>query len=132
MTLGSRRMAVMALAGASRSQAMKLRPAEDDATAEHRCVDPPPLAGDFHLSSMSVREGAVLSDRYRVLHRCSGGWLAYDERLDRAVFVEPIAAEGEHPVECVRRAAAAGNVSPVDAIISGDSAFLVRAMCLVA
>jgi hypothetical protein len=122
-------MAIMALAEASRSDSMKAHAGETDATAEQRCVDQP--APDGNSLSMSVCEGALLSDRYRVLHRCSGGWLAYDERLDRAVFVEPIAGQGEHPVECARRAAA-GDVPPVDAVIAGDAAFLVRAMCLVA
>jgi hypothetical protein len=121
----------MALVKPRGSESIETHHVGNDPTAEHRVVDQPAPAGEVHGSSRSVCEGALLSDRYRVLHRCSGGWLAYDERLDRAVFVEPITGQGEHPVECVRRAAG-GDVPPVDAIIAGDTAFLVRAMCLVA
>ena len=46
--------------------------------AEYRFRGQSVPAGEFDGSSISVSEGAVLSDRYLVLHRCSGGWLAYD------------------------------------------------------
>lgn len=79
----------------------------------------------------SLHEGALLSGRYRVLQRIAGGWLAYDERLSRPVFVAAILGQGECAAERVRREAARG-VPLVDAIIAGDAAFAVRAMSHIA
>lgn len=79
----------------------------------------------------SLHEGALLSGRYRVLQRIAGGWLAYDERLSRPVFVAAILGQGECAAERVRREAARG-VPLVDAIIDGDAAFAVRAMSHIA
>ena len=76
---------------------------------------------------VNLHEGALLSGRYRILHRIAGGWLAFDERLSRPVFVAAIGGEGDLPAELVRREAARG-VPLVDAIIAGEAAFAVRAM----
>jgi hypothetical protein len=93
-----------------------------DETQEVQCVEE--LVGE---PSVSLHEGALLSRRYRVLHRTAGGWIAFDERLSRPVFVSAIVGQGDLPAERVRREAARG-VPLVDAIIAGDAAFAVRAM----
>jgi len=86
-------------------------------------VSQPRLSG----ATVTLYEGALLSGRYRMLQPIAGGWLAFDERLSRPVFVAAIAGRGERPAERVRREAAQG-APLVDAIIAGDTAFAVRAM----
>jgi len=80
------------------------------------------------LPTDDPQEGQLLSGRYRVLHPVVGGWLAFDERLARPVFVATLLAEGcESPAQRIRREAARG--APLaDGIVAGDAAFAVRAL----
>jgi len=102
-----------------------------DETRQVRCVEEltaePESEAWITRPLVNLHEGALLSSRYRILHRIAGGWLAFDERLSRPVFVAAIVGQGELPAERVRREAARG-APLVDAIIAGDTAFAVRAM----
>jgi hypothetical protein len=102
-----------------------------DETRQVQCVEEliaePASGARITHPVVHLHEGALLSGRYRILHRIAGGWLAFDERLSRPVFVAALVGQGDLPAERVRREAARG-VPLVDAIIAGEAAFAVRAM----
>jgi hypothetical protein len=77
------------------------------------------------LETAGLSEGLLLGYRYRLLHPVDRGWSAYDERLQRTVFVEPIVREGETPQQRIRSEAAFG-AALLDAVVCGDAAFAVR------
>jgi len=77
------------------------------------------------LEPAGLSEGLLLGYRYRLLHPVDRGWSAYDERLQRTVFVEPITRGGETPRQRIRSEAAFG-AALLDAVVCGDAAFAVR------
>jgi len=69
--------------------------------------------------------GRLIGHRYRILEPVGRGWRAYDERLRRPVFVEPIREGGDTPEQRIRSEAARGRTL-LDAVVCRDTAFAVR------
>jgi hypothetical protein len=72
-----------------------------------------------------LREGLLIGHRYRILESAGRGWRAYDERLRRSVYVDPILRGGETPQQRIRSEAAFG-VTLLDAFVWADTALAVR------
>jgi hypothetical protein len=83
--------------------------------------------GHEELSSepTGLREGLVVSHRYRILEPAGHGWRAYDERLRRTVYVEPILQAGATPQQRIR-SEAAFDLTLLDAFTWADTALAVR------
>jgi len=73
----------------------------------------------------ALRGGRLIGHRYRIVEPVGRGWRAYDERLRRTVFVEPIRGGGDTPQQRIRSEAARGRTL-LDAVVCGDTAFAVR------